>query len=127
MPNAQEEKKEKNKQKSSVKAPTEVGLGVTKITKRFKMPKSEQEFVEGVQSISFFGGVRKLKRHNQLLFGLLVSAAIILYWRGLWWLYDLFWSYVLPEHHLTGAVASILLGLFILVGLDYAVRGLVRG
>ncbi len=118
---------QEKKKKESFKPPTEVGLGVTKITKRFKMPKSEQELVEGVQSLGFFGGVRKLKRHNQLLFGLLVSAAIILYWRGLWWLYDLFWSYVLPEHHLTGAVASILLGLFILVGLDYAVRGLVRG
>ncbi|MEM0475604.1 MAG: hypothetical protein QW343_02300, partial [Candidatus Norongarragalinales archaeon] len=93
----------------------------------FRMPKTERELVEEVQSLGFFAGFRKLKRRNQLLFGLVVSAAIIIYWRGLWSLYDLFWEYVLPEHRVTGAVVSVILGLFILMGLDYAVRGLVRG
>jgi len=115
------------KKKSGFKAPTEVGLGVTRITKRFKMPKSERELVEEVQSLGLFAGFRRLKRHNQLLFGLVVSAAIILYWRGLWAFYDLFWEYALPVNRVTAAALSIVIGLFILIGLDYAVRGLVRG
>ncbi len=91
------------------------------------MPKSERELVEGVQSLKLFSGFRKLRRHNQMLFGLVVSAAIILYWRGLWELYDLVFAYSLPEHRVTSALISIFLGLIILIGLDYAVRGLVRG
>ena len=118
---------EEKKKKSGFKAPTEVGLGVTRITKRFRMPKSERELVEGVQSLKLFSGFRKLRRHTQLLFGLVVSAAIILYWRGLWELYDLVFAYSLPEHRVTSALISIFLGLIILIGLDYAVRGLVRG
>ncbi|MFH0973539.1 MAG: hypothetical protein V1817_01995 [Candidatus Micrarchaeota archaeon] len=122
-----ESKEKKAMRKPAFKAPTEVGIGVTRITKRFRMPKSERELVEGVQSLKLFSGFRKLKRHNQMLFGLVVSAAIILYWRGLWELYDLVFAYSLPEHRVTSAFISIFLGLIILIGLDYAVRGLVRG
>jgi len=91
------------------------------------MPKSEQELVEGVQSLRFFRGVLDLKRHNQLLLGLLVSAAIILYWRGLWTFYDLFWEYVLPVNRVWAAFLSIVIGLFILIGLGYSARGVIRG
>jgi hypothetical protein len=90
------------------------------------MPKTEQEIVEGVQSLGFFSGFRKLRRRNQLVFGLVVSAAIILYWRGLWALYDLFWEYTLPVNRVTAAFLSMFLGLLVLIGLDFAVRGLVK-
>jgi hypothetical protein len=117
--------REKNK-KPGFKAPTEVGLGVTRITKRFRMPKTERELVEEVQSLGLFAGFRKLKRRNQLLFGLVVSAAIILYWRGLWALYDLFWEYALPVNRVTAAFLSMFIGLLVLIGLDFAVRGLIK-
>jgi len=106
--------------------PANVGLGVEKITNKLRMPTSEREFVKGVQSLGLFSAFRGLKRRNQLLFGIVISAALILYWRGLWWLYDLFWEYFLPEHRLFAAVASVTLGLVILVGSDYAVEQLSR-
>jgi hypothetical protein len=90
------------------------------------MPKTERELVEEVQSLGLFAGFRKLKRRNQLLFGLVVSAAIILYWRGLWALYDLFWEYALPVNRVTAAFLSMFIGLLVLIGLDFAVRGLIK-
>lgn len=111
--------------KRKTRFPVEVGLGVQKISKHLKMPRLEREVVDEVRSLGFFSGFRKLKRRNQVLFGLVVSGAVILYWRGLWAFYDLFWDYTLPEHRVTAAIVSILLGVFILVGSDYAVRGLI--
>ncbi|OIO28171.1 hypothetical protein COX86_04365 [Candidatus Micrarchaeota archaeon CG_4_10_14_0_2_um_filter_60_11] len=112
--------------REKLQPPAEVGLGAERMTPRFRMPASEREFVEGVQSLGLFSAFRGLKRRNQLLFGIVISAALILYWRGLWWLYDLFWEYFLPEHRLFAAVASVTLGLVILVGSDYAVEQLSR-
>jgi len=88
------------------------------------MPASEREMVRSVQSLGFFSTFRRLKRRNQLLFGIVISAALILYWRGLWSFYDLFWAYVLPEHRVLTALASIIVGLVILMGSDYAVKQL---
>lgn len=113
---------QKKTAKPELRVPTQVGLGVERITKKFKMPKVERRIVGEVRSLGFFSGFRKLKHHNQLLFGIIISAAIIIYWRGLWALYDLFWDYLLPEHRVTAALASVLIGLFILVGSDYAVK-----
>ncbi|MFA4946628.1 MAG: hypothetical protein WC607_03785 [Candidatus Micrarchaeia archaeon] len=110
--------------KNKVPQPAGVGLGVERITKAFKMPKSERELVEGVQSVGVFSDFRALKRRNQLLFGIAISAALILYWRGLWCIYDLFWEYVLPDHRIFAAFASIALGLLVLTGSNYAVKQL---
>ena len=49
-------------------------------------------------------------------FALLIAAAVILYWRGLWALYDLFFEYTLPNNRILGTVISITIGALLLAG-----------
>jgi len=55
---------------------------------------------------------KKLKKRNKILYTLVVSAAIILYWRGIWGLAD---ELLLTSFPKTSYFVSLLLGLLILV------------
>ncbi len=64
----------------------------------------------------FFRKIKRMGKQNKRFFVLVVASAVVLYWRGVWELYDLFWEYVLPNNRITGAVISMLIGAAVLVG-----------
>jgi|GEM_PF-2447595 len=63
-----------------------------------------------------FRKIRHMGKQNKRFFVLVVASAVILYWRGLWDLYDLFWEYALPHNRITAAFISIIIGAVVLVG-----------
>lgn len=63
-----------------------------------------------------FRKIRHMGKQSKRFFVLVVASAVILYWRGLWDLYDLFWEYALPHNRVTAAFISILVGAVVLVG-----------
>lgn len=80
------------------------------------LPRAEKHFRKKVERHPIFLEFRAFKRKSKLLYLLVISAAIILYWRGLWQLYDLIFEAILPTHSYSSAFISIFLGLIILIG-----------
>lgn len=80
------------------------------------LPRAEKHFRKRVERHPVFLEFRAFKRKSRLLYLLVISAAIILYWRGLWQLYDIIFDALFPEHGITSAFISIALGLIILIG-----------
>ena len=80
------------------------------------VPRVERKFQKKLQRNAIFSEIRAFSRKSNLLYFLLISAAIILYWRGLWQLYDIVFESLFPRHDITSAFISIFLGLIILVG-----------
>ncbi len=62
---------------------------------------------------------KKMKHHHKTLFALLIGAAIIAFWRGLWGLMDI---YVIPDNYELSLWVTLLAGAIILAGTHYAVR-----
>jgi len=75
-----------------------------------------EEATERLRDLVFFRQIRRMGSRSKKFFVLLIASAMILYWRGVWALYDLLFDYVLPEHRVTGAVVSMIVGALILVG-----------
>ncbi len=63
----------------------------------------------------------QLKTKHQLVVALLVSSAVISFWRGLWGLMD---TYLFPENYELSLWASLLIGLGILILTGYATKEL---
>ncbi len=75
-----------------------------------------ERIVDHVGDLVIFKKIRRMGAHNKKFFVLVVASAMILYWRGLWALYDLFFEYMLPNNRITAAVISVVIGALILVG-----------
>lgn len=63
-----------------------------------------------------FRKIRHMGKHSKRFFVLIVASAVVLYWLGMWNLYDLFWEYVLPNNRITAAFISMFIGAIVLVG-----------
>ena len=69
-----------------------------------------------------FAYFKRLRKSHQRIFALIVSLAIILVWRGIWGLGDL---YLFPANELYSYVASIVIGLVILIASHHLIKGLI--
>lgn len=54
---------------------------------------------------------RRLELKHQIFFAILIAAAVIAFWRGLWGLMDL---YIIPENKFLSYIVSMIIGLAIL-------------
>jgi putative flippase GtrA len=66
---------------------------------------------------------KKLKRKHKNIFTFFVLIAIILIWRGIWGLGDL---YLFPSNELISLLSSILIGIIILLGLRFTMSRLIE-
>ena len=62
---------------------------------------------------------KSLKRENQIIFGLIIFIALILFWRGAWMLINMI---LFPKNDILSASISVILGFTILVATDYIVK-----
>jgi len=58
-----------------------------------------------------FHDFRYLKKHNQVIFSLIIITGVIFVWRGLWNLVDAYWF---PSSELISNISGILFGMVIL-------------
>jgi len=65
---------------------------------------------------------KKLKEHHQKLFALIIGTAVIMFWRGIWGLLDV---YFLPNDVGLSLVLSAVIGLVILAACDVVIKELV--
>lgn len=79
------------------------------------LEKSEA-MADRLSDLVVFRKIRHMGKQSKRFFVLIVASAMILYWLGLWNLYDLFWEYVLPNNRITAAFISLFIGAFVLVG-----------
>lgn len=88
------------------------------------LPRAEKHIRKKVERHPFFLEFRAFKRRSAFVYFLIISGAIILYWRGLWLLYDLLFDSVLREYSYTSAFISIALGLLIIIGTRQTIKSL---
>lgn len=65
---------------------------------------------------------KKLKVEHQKLFALIIAIALIMFWRGVWGLLDV---YLLPEAPGMSFLLSGVIGLVILLGCDVLMKSMV--
>ena len=65
--------------------------------------------------------VRKFEKRHHIFSALLVGAALILFWRGTWYLAD---EYLFPNNHVLSAVVSIIIAFIILYFRDFDLKEL---
>jgi hypothetical protein len=63
----------------------------------------------------------KLEARHQTIFAVIIAFAVILFWRGVWGLMDL---YLIPENAELSFLVSIAVGLGILVATHYVTKEL---
>ena len=68
-----------------------------------------------------FRRFKKLKPHHQVMMALLIGIAVVLFWRGIWGIFDL---YLFPENLELSMWTSIVLGLIILSATHYITKEL---
>lgn len=64
----------------------------------------------------------KLKKNHKRIFAFIIGTAIILVWRGIWGLADL---YIFPKNETYSYLASIVIGIIILASSHYMMEGLI--
>ena len=84
---------------------------------KMPMPKSARKII--------FGGVKELKTRYQILFLIVISFAVIAFWRGAWGLLDEFFVILMPNDPRYGYWISFLAGITILAATGYASKELV--
>ncbi len=75
-----------------------------------------EAMADRLSDLVVFRKIRHMGTQSKRFFVLVVASAMILYWRGVWELYDLFWEYALPHNRISAAFISMLIGAIILVG-----------
>ncbi|MBU4266586.1 MAG: hypothetical protein L6243_07565 [Candidatus Altiarchaeales archaeon] len=65
---------------------------------------------------------KKLETNHQKLFALIIGVAVIMFWRGIWGLLDV---YFLPNDVGLSLVLSAVIGLVILAACDVVIKELV--
>ena len=63
--------------------------------------------------------LQHLKKTHRNLYSLIIGLAILLYWRGLWGLMDV---YLFPNNELISYIVSIVVGLALLFFNDFRLR-----
>lgn len=63
----------------------------------------------------------KLEKSHQTLFALIIGASVVMFWRGMWGLLDLF---LFPGNAHVSYFVSFAAGILVLTGCDYLVREL---
>ncbi len=62
-----------------------------------------------------------MESRHQVVFAVIIAFAVVSFWRGLWGLMDV---YLLPNNYELSLWASLILGILILVGTNYATKEL---
>ena len=65
---------------------------------------------------------KKLEEHHQKLFALIIGTAVIMFWRGIWGLLDV---YLFPNEPGLRFLLSAIIGLAILAACDVVIKELV--
>ena len=65
--------------------------------------------------------VKRYERKHHVLSALLIGSALVLFWRGVWMLADL---YLFPEDYLMSAAVSVLVAFLILYFRDFDLKEL---
>ena len=65
---------------------------------------------------------KNLKKSHQRIFALIVGVGIILVWRGIWGLGDM---YLFPNNQLYSLMSSIIIGVIILLFSHSLIKGLI--
>jgi hypothetical protein len=86
------------------------------LTQREQLDKVVKHTERISERLSFIERIRRLGSQKERVFVLIVAAAVILYWRGLWTFYDWFFKTSLPDHPVWGAFISIVVGAGVLWG-----------
>lgn len=60
--------------------------------------------------------IRKMKRHHQVLFSIMIGFAIVAFWRGAWGIMDV---YLFPDSYALSSWLSLVLGVTILTVAHY--------
>ncbi|NCO05057.1 MAG: hypothetical protein GW939_02820 [Candidatus Magasanikbacteria bacterium] len=63
-----------------------------------------------------------LKKHHQLVFGLIIMSAMICLWRGIWGLLDI---YLIPNDPSLSYLISLILGIAVIITTHYTIDKLV--
>ncbi len=81
-----------------------------------RLVEKTENVAEHLKEVFIFRKIRLMGSKRRVFFVLVVGSAVILYWRGLWSLFDLFFEYVLPDNRIIAAFISILVGAAVLAG-----------
>ncbi len=65
---------------------------------------------------------KRLRKSQQRIFAFIVGIGIILVWRGIWGLGDM---YLFPNNQLYSLISSIIIGVIILLASHRLVKGLI--
>jgi len=65
----------------------------------------------------------KKRSFRKILYAILIAFGIISFWRGAWYLLDI---YLFPNNHLWSAIASVILGILILYSTERLIESFVR-
>lgn len=63
----------------------------------------------------------KLKKHHKIIFAVIVATAVVMFWRGVWGLMDVF---LFPDDYSLSSLVSVVLGLSLLALTHYKFREL---
>ena len=63
--------------------------------------------------------LEKIKKHHRNWYSIIIGTGIVLYWRGVWGLMDI---YLFPNHELFSYVSSVILGLLLLLINDFRLK-----
>jgi len=93
-----------------------------------KIEKKEEHTFQGdikkLEKRLLFDKLKRMKKRHQLLFAILISFAIIQFWRGVWGITDYVFIQLFPEHELASYFVSIALGIFFLAASGYLIAEL---
>ncbi len=62
---------------------------------------------------------KRVKKTHPNFYSIFIGISIIMFWRGLWGLMDL---YLFPDNHLLSYLVSVFLGLFLLYINDFRLK-----
>ncbi|MBW2984555.1 hypothetical protein KY361_05540 [Candidatus Woesearchaeota archaeon] len=68
-----------------------------------------------------FNKIKKMKSRHQVAFAIIIAFAVVSFWRGVWGLMD---EYLLPQNYKISLWVSLVLGILILIGTNYATKEL---
>ncbi|MBR9691375.1 hypothetical protein GOV06_01180 [Candidatus Woesearchaeota archaeon] len=65
---------------------------------------------------------KNLKKNQKRIFAVVIAIGIVLFWRGIWGLADLF---ILPSNELLSYIVSVAAAITILLSSHYMIKGLI--
>ena len=65
--------------------------------------------------LTFFNGFKSLRKHNKILFTLIVAVLIVVFWKGVWGMADIVFDEWLFRDHLFWSNLAAIVGSIILL------------